>query len=103
MLLSFAYEHNQDIINKIKKPEQWEHNKHCIMYNNTIYQLNVYFNNISSIKNNNEKCLFDIINFTKTSMGKRQLKYNISNPIINQKELQKRYDSIEKFMEKDEG
>lgn len=101
MLLAFAYEHNENIINKLKKPEQWEHNKHCIMYNNTIYQLNVYFNNISSIKNNNEKCLFDIINFTKTSMGKRQLKYNISNPIINPKELQKRYNSIEKFMKKD--
>ena len=65
MLLTFAYEHNQNIINKIKKPEQWEHNKHCIMYNNTIYQLNVYFNNISSIKNNNERCLFDIINLQK--------------------------------------
>ena len=35
-------------------------------------------------------------------MGKRQLKYNISNPIINQEELQKRYNSIETFMKKDE-
>ena len=91
MLLTFAYEHNENIIDKIHKPILWEKNNHCILYNNTIYQLNIYFNNMLSIKNNNEKCLFDIIDFTKTSMGKRQLKYHIANPIININELNKRY------------
>ena len=101
MLLTFAYEHNENIINKINRPILWNKDTHCILYNNTIYQLNIYFNNLDSIKNNNEKCLFDIINFTKTSMGKRQLKYNIANPTIDAEELNRRYQTITDFMKRD--
>jgi DNA mismatch repair ATPase MutS len=63
------------IIEKIKKPEQWEYNEHLILYNNAIHQLNIV-----PIHNGN-KSLFDIIQKTSTSMGRRLLKFRIMNPI----------------------
>ena len=89
-LLQFAYEHNEKIINKIKFPQQWEYDEHLILYNNTIYQLNI-------IPTNSNKSLFDIIQKTSTNMGKRLLKYRIMNPITNIEELNKRYDMIDFF------
>jgi DNA mismatch repair protein MutS len=88
ILLQFAYEHNEKIINKIKIPKQWEYDEHLILYNNTIYQLNI-------IPTNSNKSLFDIIQKTSTNMGKRLLKYRIMNPITNIDELNQRYDMID--------
>lgn len=92
ILLQFSYEHNERIIEKIKKPEQWEYNEHLILYNNAIHQLNIV-----PIHNGN-KSLFDIIQKTSTSMGRRLLKFRIMNPITDIKELNKRYDLIDLFM-----
>ena len=92
ILLQFSYEHNEKVIEKIKIPVQWEYNEHLILYNNAIYQLNL----ISSEHKN--KSLFDIIQKTSTSMGKRLLKFRIMNPITDIKELNKRYNYIEEFM-----
>ena len=44
---------------------------------------------------NKMKSLFDIINFTYTSMGKRLLKFNLCNPICDIKILNNRYDKID--------
>jgi len=99
ILLQFSYEHNERIIEKIQKPEQWEYNNHLILYNNAIYQLNII--NISNVNQNNYKSLFDIIAKTSTSMGKRLLKYRIMNPIIDISELNRRYDLINMMMKSD--
>ena len=99
ILLQFSYEHNERIIEKIQKPEQWEYNNHLILYNNAIYQLNII--NVSNISGNNYKSLFDIIAKTSTSMGKRLLKYRIMNPIIDIVELNRRYDLIDMMMKSD--
>lgn len=96
ILLQFAYEHNEKIIDKIQLPRQWEYDEHLILYNNTIYQLNIIPTNSSNSSNCN-KSLFDIIQKTSTNMGKRLLKYRIMNPITNIDELNKRYDMIDFF------
>jgi len=93
-LLQFSYDHNERIITKIKQPEQWEYSEHLILYNNAIHQLNI-------IPTNGNKSLFDIIQKTSTSMGKRLLKFRIMNPITNIKELNKRYDLIDIFSQFD--
>jgi DNA mismatch repair protein MutS len=103
ILLQFSFEHNERIIEKIKIPEHWEYNDHLILYNNAIYQLNIVSNNTSNNASNNHidskfKSLFDIIQKTSTNMGKRLLKYRILNPITNIKELNKRYNIIDCFL-----
>ena len=43
-LLNFAYEHDETIITKIEKPDIWICEKHLILSNNAINQLNVVSN-----------------------------------------------------------
>jgi DNA mismatch repair protein MutS len=83
LLLEYVEEHDSQIIKNIEIPEFWKHQKHLTLHNNTINQLDV-----------SEK-LFDIINKTKTPMGKRLLKYNLLNPIVSSKKLNKIYNEIE--------
>ena len=40
-LLQFSYEHDNRIIEKIEKPNLWEQESHMVLYNNSIYQLNI--------------------------------------------------------------
>jgi hypothetical protein len=44
LLLDFAYKHNENLINDLDKPKVFENEKHLIMGNNAIYQLNVLEN-----------------------------------------------------------
>ncbi len=100
MLLEFAYEHNEMILRKIKRPETWEYPQHLILYHNTMYQLNIISNNNN---NNNSggryKSLFDVIQKTSTAMGRRLLKHRLMNPITSKEELESRYQKISVMLE----
>lgn len=96
-LFEFAYEHNEKILEKIKKPTIWEYGQHLILYHNTAYQLNIipspnHFDNSSKYKS-----LYDVLQKTSTPMGRRLLKYRIMNPMTNIDELERRYEQIEKI------
>ena len=97
-LLQFCYEHSPTILNKLNEPEIWNHNEHLVLYNDVIYQLDLIRNNGHLKGNSKIKCLFDVVDKTQTSMGRRLLKYRLTNPITNNKKLQKRYDMIEIFI-----
>ena len=101
-LLQFCYEHNPNILNRIQKPEIWDKNEHLILYNDAIYQLDLIRNNVHLRGNTRIKSLFDLLCFTKTSMGRRLLKYRITNPITNIEVLNKRYNMID-ILKNDEG
>ena len=95
ILLEFSYEHNENIIQKIEKPEIMENNKYLILENNAISQLNL-------INDNKQKSLYNIIDYTSTSIGKRKLKENLLMPIYNCDILNKRYDNIEELSKKND-
>ena len=97
ILLKFSYEHDSDILQKIKKPEINNESDNLILSNNTLYQLNI----IDNTKTPNIKSLYDILNKTKTLLGKRLLKNNILNPISNIKILNQRYHDIESILDID--
>lgn len=94
LLLQYIYESKPTMLNKLRKPTKWEANKYLQLCNNTIAQLNLT-NTTTDI---NESSVFDIINKTSTSMGKRLLKDRLLNPIVNIEELNKRYDIIDNFI-----
>lgn len=99
ILLDFAHEHNEKIIEKIMIPSIWEYSNHLILYHNSIYQLNII--PTSDTRNNSTnkyRSLYDIINKTSTSMGKRLLKSRIMNPITNIDTLNNRYEKIDKML-----
>jgi len=58
---------------------------------------------ILSVNHNKYNSLFDVINKTSTSMGKRYLKYRILNPINDIHKLNKSYNNIEHFLDKDKN
>lgn len=96
VLLQFIYEHNELVIQKIKIPTIWESSHQLVIDYNSIIQLNILPNAesskaISSSKNS----VFSIIKHTETSMGYRLLKERLSCPIIDEMELNRRYDLIE--------
>ena len=104
ILLDYAYEHNERIIEKIKLPKNWDYKKHLILYNNSIYQLNIVENSSQSNNQNKEckyKSLHKVIQKTSTNMGKRLLKHRLTNPITNVEELNNRYDKISAFIKSD--
>nr|QBK86445.1 MAG: DNA mismatch repair ATPase [Marseillevirus LCMAC102] len=90
ILLQFAYEHDEHIIERISKPIIVE-NSNCLRLTyKSIAQLN-----ITVAEDRGYKTLFDIVNFTHTSMGRRLLKNRLLSPITNEKILNQRYDEIE--------
>lgn len=99
-LLQFAYEHKDNIIQNIRKPEISNVYNHLILSNNAIQQLNVYdnFNNYSGRYNS----LYNILCKCKTPIGRRLLKNRLLSPIIDPVELNNRYDLIEFFLNKSE-
>lgn len=106
-LLEFSYEHNENILKKIQKPELWKYNEHLILYHNTMYQLNIIptasteSSFYSSSGKSRYRSLYDVILKTCTSMGKRLLKTRLMNPITSVEELEKRYHLIEHMIEAD--
>lgn len=97
LLLQFAYEHESNILKNIKKPTIYNSNKHLILYNDALYQLNVVPNKI--VKNSSKfKSLYDVINNTSTAIGRRVLKDRLLNPITDVIELNKKYDMVEKML-----
>ena len=101
-LLQFAYEHNETVINKLEKPEIWENNKYLILTNDSIRQLNLVDNSFPQNMNNKFNSLFGIVNNASTAIGKRLLKDRLVNPIIDNNELQKRYQYLENLRERNQ-
>ena len=80
-----------------------KHLQKCIKVNEQDY---LYFdihtkNNlelVQTIRNNDKQySLFWLLDKNKTAMGSRLLKFNIENPLVDKKELEKRYSIIEKL------
>jgi len=98
ILLEFSYDHNENVIRKIKKPEFWIYDKHLILYHNALYQLNII--SLNNHENHKYKSLFHIIDKTSTPLGKRYLKYLLYNPSTDIDLINKRYNLIEEFINK---
>lgn len=92
-LLQFAYEHNSDIIKDLNQPEILENNKILTIEYNSSIQLNIIGLHA------NEKPLIDILNRCSTAFGSRSFKERLLNPIINNNELNKRYDDIDNLLD----
>ncbi|AAV50628.1 DNA mismatch repair ATPase MutS [Acanthamoeba castellanii mimivirus] len=101
MMLKYIAEHNVLLLKNLSYPEIYLYNKHLILGNNAIEQLNVIDSNNLELYNSKISSVFDVINKTSTPMGKRFLKDNLLNPLSqeNKKEIIKRYDYIEALIQ----
>lgn len=98
--IQWVYDHDPNIIEKIKVPQIYDYHKHLILYHNAAYQLNLvplHKDSTQTQSVSKYKSLFDIINKTSTSMGRRKLKYDLLNPITNINQLEASYHKIEQM------
>jgi DNA mismatch repair protein MutS len=82
ILLDYVLSHQQHILNKLIPPKQFITDNHLYLGNRSIEQLDVF---------SKEKGLYDVINYTKTSNGRKFLKTQLTMPLINQNEINNRY------------
>lgn len=96
-LLEFTYEHNENIIKKLIKPTIVDTSKYLILSHDSINQLNLIRNSRFELKGKIQS-LWDVLDYTNTPMGRRYLKHQLLNPILDVGELNARYTMIERLM-----
>lgn len=104
ILLQYSFDHNNDIINNMSKPNIYNNKDFLYLGNNAIYQLNIINTDLHNTQNKFKsgcryRSLFDVINKTSTAMGRRYLKNALLTPLINKDEINKRYDAIDVIKE----
>lgn len=92
LVLNFCYNQNETNINKIDCPLIWNSESHLILDNNCINQLN-----ITSSGYLKHSSVFNIVDQTSTSMGRRLLKEKLLMPILDKEQIEKRYDYVDVF------
>lgn len=95
LCIDFIYDHDERILRSLSVPREWEERKHLILNNNTLYQLNIVSDGTANV---GIRSLFDIINSTKTVMGKRALKNWMLNPVVDGRILERKYGILEGVM-----
>jgi DNA mismatch repair protein MutS len=91
-LIDFVQNNNNILLSKLEQPYYYTTNEKLFLGNKALDQLDVY---------NGNRCLFNIINNTKTYLGRRYLKDNLNNPTCDVDTLQNRYTMIEKIIKYD--
>ena len=94
LLLDFAKEHRQDIIQKISRPKIMESTDNLILTQNSAYQLNI----IPDKNMSRQMSLLNILNHCSTAFGKRHFKERLLNPIVNTEKLEQSYQRVEWLM-----
>ena len=95
-LIHFAYEHNETIINRLQRPVICDPKKYLNLSRDSISQLDIFSN--KNIEFKKYRSLWNILDKTKTSLGKRFLKQNLLHPILDINELNYRYNLVESLI-----
>ena len=106
LLLDFILLHDKTIIDKLDKPEIiLNSDKYLMLANNSLEQLDI-IDNLKKGNNSNDDTisniykrisLLDLLDNTKTPLGKNLFRNRISTPITDNEELEKRYKTIGEF------
>ena len=106
LLLDFIIKHDKSIIEKLERPEIVINNdKYLMLANNCLEQLDIIDNSNSNTNNtSNHSCsrrisLLDLLDNTKTALGKILLRERISMPITDSGLLIERYETIGELVE----
>ncbi|BCD68497.1 HNH endonuclease [Nitratiruptor sp. YY09-18] len=93
LLIDFIIDHDPSLVQKLMRPQFLGNKRYVYLGNNALEQLNI----IS--RDPEEMTLLKLLDQTSTPLGKRLLKERLLNPIQDQKELQRRYDLTELFLD----
>ena len=93
LLLDYAKSHQPGLLDNLRLPKLFNNEKYLYLGNKALEQLD-----ITNKYNTESTNLFNIINYTKTNVGKRYLSQQLALPLINSIELNIRYNAIEKIL-----
>tara|TARA_B110000967_G_scaffold201706_1_gene239374 strand:+ start:6069 stop:9110 length:3042 start_codon:yes stop_codon:yes gene_type:complete len=95
-LLHFIEKHSINLLKKISLPLFYNTSDRVILANHTLSQLNIIDNNHNdSTHYGKYSSVLTFLNNCCTPMGKRKMKFLITNPTFNEKWLNKEYNMIE--------
>ena len=95
MLLQYTYDHQKNLLRKLKEPIEYTNNKILFLGNRALDQLDVL------PMPNKPTSLFHVINYTKSCLGKRFLRDSLSTPLIKNEMIKNRNDIIELILKND--
>jgi DNA mismatch repair protein MutS len=95
-VLNFIYRGNEEILCNLKHPVIYNPEEYLVLLNDTHHQLNIFNSGVSKNKCK-YKCVFDVINKTKSIIGKRKLKNDLLFPIVNKTKLEERHNVIDEL------
>ena len=94
-MIQFIHEHKIENVKALSKPIHKGDDKNLILSHNCIYQLYLIANKEHESEKYNS--LLSILNQCNTAIGRRLCKQRLLYPILDKNELEKRYNTIEKF------
>ena len=98
LLLNFCYKQKETLIDHINHPQIWNSLNYMVLDNNCINQLN-----ITSGGGQKYSSVFNLIDHTSTSMGKRLLKEKLLLPLIDKQQIINRYNCLDFFRTEIDG
>ena len=88
----YIYQHNENLIKELKKPQYFNEHRYLILGNSAIYQLNIIdYYNWDHIDTKFQS-LYSVINNCVSPMGKRALKQRLCAPYTNIDKINKYYE-----------
>lgn len=100
ILLNFAYKYDNMLIENINIPNILNDNDMMNLHNNALEQLNVFSTLDKKSQIYKYNSLYDVINKNSTKLGMRLLKKMLAEPSTKIKELNERYEIVEKLITK---
>lgn len=96
LLLQFAREHDRNLLVNVSPPKIWERDMHLLLHHNSVYQLNL-LPDPTVDGGGSLRSILDLLQQTGTPMGRRLVRDRLLNPIRDVRELESRYDLLEKW------
>ena len=91
LLIEFVHGHNPMLLRRMSKPELFTCREHLMLSTSTLDQLNV------TSQTKSKHTLFNVINKCSTKAGKRLLLKRLTAPIVDPRELCRRYNQVDEF------
>jgi DNA mismatch repair protein MutS len=96
-LLQFINNHNETILQKIRRPSILNESNSLTLSYNSVKQLDLIPQTIS-LRGGKTTSLLDLLNNCKTAVGRRYFRERLLNPLTNVDELNTCYNTIEKLL-----
>ncbi len=100
--LDFAKEHNPALLKSISPPQFTNAGSSVILANHTLKQLNMIDDaSTDSVRSGKYSSVLTLLNKACTPMGRRRIRYMLTNPVFDEDWLNREYDMIQQLMSTD--